>query len=110
MPQAPARSAVVRRPAKRVNWFESLICSVVLFPSRKLCGSPPSPSPAADRVRHRTAFNTAMTINTHIAPPVIVATPKIHTRPRHHHRAAVVTSVHVAHTCLLYTSDAADEE
>lgn len=87
---------MVKRLEKRVSWFESFIGPSSLFLSRELCGSSPSLYLVAATVHHRTAFISALTINMHIAPPVVIATPKIHTRPRHHHRAAV-TSTYVTH-------------
>src|ERR1035437_252499 len=89
----------------KVSWVYQVYCSSGLFLSKGLCGPPlsfagPSPSSAAGRVRNRTANNSALTINMHIAPPFIAAAYK--KRRRYHHRADVtsahVTSVHVTHT------------
>src|SRR5208282_1703145 len=64
-----------------------------MFLSDELPGSPLSSSPAA-RMRHRAAHRTAMTIIMRVATPFIDASAKDRIKYGHHHRAAVITSIH----------------
>jgi hypothetical protein len=57
--------------------------------------SSPSSSPAA-AVRDPSTYRAAVTVNTHVTPPVEVAAEKPHIRPIYDHRPAI-SSIHIAH-------------